>query len=159
MKEIISALRSKFSDDSRESSPKTKIVLIVSVAAALVLVIGVSIRSCRISSISTSYQRQLGFSSLSVTDKNGDKWVLDLAKGQALSGLKGSGSKPGPPLVVKTDVQTGGREVSIGLVVEGQAGEKYVGGVKKNEQLQPPPRFKIVDKAGKVLTTGAFEYG
>ena len=157
MKEIISAIISKFSDDYRDSSPKTKIVLIASVAAALVLVIGVSFRSCRVSS--TSYQRQLGLSSLSVTDKNGDKWVLELAKGQALSGLKSSRAKPGPPLVVKTDVQTGGREVSIGLVVEGQAGEKYVGGVKKNEQLQPPPRFKIVDKAGKVLTTGLFKYG
>jgi hypothetical protein len=159
MKEIISAIISRFSDDYRESSQKTKIVLIASVAAALVLVIGVSFRGCPVSSISTSYQRQLGLSPLSVTDKNGDKWVLELAKGQALSGLKGSGSKPGPPLVVKTDVQTEGREVSIGLIVEGQAGEKYVGGVKKNEQLQPPPRFKIVDKAGKVLNTGAFEYG
>ena len=157
MKEFISAIISKFSDDYRESSQKTKIVLIASVAAALVLVIGVSLRSCRVSS--TSYQRQLGLSSLSVTDENGDKWVLDLAKGQAQSGLKSSGAKPGPPLVVKTDVQTGGLEVSIGLVVEGQAGEKYVGGVKKNERWQPPPRFKIVDKAGKVLTTGAFKYG
>jgi hypothetical protein len=157
MKEIISAIISKFSDDYRESSQKTKIVLIGSVAAALALVIGVSLRSCRVSS--TSYQRQLGLSSLSVTDENGDKWVLELAKGQALSGLKSSGAKPGPPLVVKTDVQTGGLEVSIGLVVEGQAGEKYVGGVKKNERWQPPPRFKIVDKAGKVLTTGLFKYG
>jgi len=157
MKEFISAIISKFSDDYRESSQKTKIVLIASVAAALVLVIGVSLRSCRVSS--TSYQRQLGLSSLSLTDENGDKWVLDLAKGQALSGLKSSGAKPGPPLVVKTDVQTGGLEVSIGLVVEGQAGEKYVGGVKKNERWQPPPRFKIVDKAGKVLTTGLFKYG
>jgi hypothetical protein len=157
MKEIISAIISKFSDDYRESSPKTKIVLIASVAAALVLVVGVSIRSCRVSS--TSYQQQLGLSSLSATDKNGDKWVLDLAKGQALSRLKSNRAKPGPPLVVKTDVQTEGLEVSIGLIVEGQTGEKYVGGVKKNEQLQPPPRFKIVDKAGKVLTTGAFEYG
>ncbi len=157
MKEIISAIISKFSDDYRESSPKTKIVLIASVAAALIVVVGVSFRSCRISS--TSYQRQLGLSSLSVTDKNGDKWVLDLAKGQALSGLKSGGAKAGPPLVVKTDVQTEGFEVSIGLVVKGQAGEKYVGGVKKNEQLQPPPRFKIVDKAGKVLTAGEFEYG
>jgi hypothetical protein len=159
MKEIISAIISRFSDDYRESSQKTKIVLIASVAAALVLVIGVSFRGCPVSSISTSYQRQLGLSPLSVTDKNGDKWVLELAKGQAQSGLKGSGAKAGPPLVVKTDVQTEGFEVSIGLVVEGQAGEKYVGGVKKNEQLQPPPRFKIVDKAGKVLTTGEFEYG
>ena len=157
--DIISAIISKFSDDYRESSQKTKIVLIASVAAALVLVIGVSFRGCPVSSISTSYQRQLGLSPLSVTDENRDKWVLDLAKGQALSGLKSNKAKAGPPLVVKTDVQTGGFEVSIGLVVKGQAGEKYVGGVKKNEQLQPPPRFKIIDKAGKVLTTGAFEYG
>ena len=157
MKEIISAIISKLSDDYRESSLKTKIVLIASVAAALIVVVGVSFRSCR--SSSTSYQRQLGLSSLSITDENGDKWVLDLAKGQSLSGLKGGGVKPGPPLLVKTDVQTEGRGVSIGLIVEGQAGEKYAGGVKKNERWQPPPRFKIVDKAGKVLTTGAFEYG
>lgn len=157
MKEIISAIISKLSDDYRESSQKTKIILIASVAAALIVVVGVSFRSCR--SSSTSLRRQLGLSSLSVTDENGDRWVLDLAKGQSLSGLKGSGAKPGPPLVVKTDVQTEGREVSIGLIVEGQAGEKYAGGVKKNERWQPPPRFKIVDKAGKVLTTGAFEYG
>lgn len=157
MKEIISAIISKFSDDYRQSSQKTKIVSIASVAAALALVIGVSFRSCRLSS--TSYQRQLGFSSLSLTDENGDKWVLELAKGQSLSGLKSSGAKPGTPLVVKTDVQTERLEVSIGLIVEGQAGEKYVGGVIKNEQLQPPPRFKIVDKDGKVLATGLFKYG
>jgi len=157
MKEIISAIISKLSDDYRESSQKTKIILIASVAAALIVVVGVSFRSCR--SSSTSLRRQLGLSSLSVTDENGDRWVLDLAKGQSVSGLKSSGVKPGPPLVVKTDVQTEGREVSIGLIVEGQAGEKYAGGVKKNERWQPPPRFKIVDKAGKVLTTGAFEYG
>ena len=159
MKEIILVIISKFSDDYRQSSLKTKIVLIASVAAALVLLIGISFRGCPVSGFSNSYQRLLGLSSLSVTDENGDKWVLDLAKGQAPSGLKSNGAKPGPPLLVKTDVQTGGREVSIGLVVEGQAGEKYVGGVKKNEQLQPPPRFKIVDKAGKVLNTGKFEYG
>ena len=119
MKEFISAIISKFSDDYRESSQKTRIVLIASVVAALVLGIGVSFRSCRVSS--TSYQQQLGLSSLLVTDENGDKWVLELAKGQALSGLKSSGAKPGPPLVVKTDVQTKGLEVSIGLVVEEQA--------------------------------------
>ena len=157
MKEIISAVISKFSDDYRNFSQKTKIVLIVSVAAVLIVVAGVSFRSCRLSSASP--RQQLGLSSLSITDENGDKWVLDLAKGQSLSLFKGSGSKTGPPLVVKTDVQTEGSEVSIGLVVEGQAGEKYVGGLKKNEQWQPPPRFKIIDKAGKVLATGVFKYG
>jgi hypothetical protein len=157
MKEIISEIISKLSDDYYDASGKTKIVLFVSVAAALVVVGGVSIRSCRSSSTSRRQRHEL--SSLSVTGENGDRWVLDLIKGQTLSVLKSSGSKPGPPLLVKTDVQTRGREVSIGLIVEGQAGEKYAGGVKKNEQWQPPPRFKVVDKAGKVLASGVFKYG
>jgi protein involved in polysaccharide export with SLBB domain len=157
MKEIISAIISKLSDDYYDASGKTKIALVVSVAAALAVVGGVSIRSCR--SSSTSSRRRDGLSSLSITGENGDRWVLDLTKGQTLSVLKSSGSKPGPPLLVKTDVQTKGREVSIGLIVEGQAGEKYAGGVKKNEQWQPPPRFKVVDKAGAVLASGKFEYG
>ena len=157
MKEIISAIISKLSDDYQDASGKTKILLVVSVAAALAVVGGVSIRSCR--SSSTSSRQRHGISSLSVTDENGDKWVLDLAKGLSLSVLNNSSSKPGPPLLVKTDVQTKGRELSIGLIVEGQAGETYAGGVKKNERWQPPPRFKVVDKAGKVLASGVFKYG
>ena len=157
MKEIISAIISKLSDDYQDASGKTKILLVVSVAAALAVVGGVSIRSCR--SSSTSSRQRHGISSLSVTGENGDKWILDLAKGQALSVLKSNSPKPGPPLLIKTDVQTKGREVSIGLIVEGQAGEKYAGGVKKNERWQPPPRFKVVDKAGKVLASGVFKYG
>jgi hypothetical protein len=102
---------------------------------------------------------KLGLSALSMTDENGDQWVLDLAKGQTLSSLEGRDKKPGSPLLIKTDIQVKKREVSIGLVVEGRAGEKYVGGAKKNGRWQPPPSFKIVDKAGKTLTTGAFKYG
>ncbi len=157
MKEIISAIISKLSDDYHDASGKTKIVLVVSVTAALAVVGVVSIRSC--SSSSTSTRQRNGLSSLSVTDENGDRWILDLTKGQSLSVFNSSGSKPGPPLLVKTDVQTEGREVSIGLIVEGQAGEIYAGGVKKNERWQPPPRFKVVDKAGKVLASGVFKYG
>jgi hypothetical protein len=104
-------------------------------------------------------REKLGLSAQSFTDKNGDKWVLDLAKGQSASSVKDSDAKPGPPLIVKTDVQISGREVSIGLVVEGRAGEKYVGGVKKNGRWQPPPSFQIVDSTGKTLTSGAFKYG
>ena len=106
-----------------------------------------------------SSRQQLGLSSLSVTDENSDKWVLDLDKGQSVSSLKDSAAKTGPPLLVKTDVQIKGRDVSIGLIVEGQAGEKYVGGVQKNGQWQPPPAFAIVNEAGKTLTSGRFKYG
>ena len=113
----------------------------------------------RIRSEPASSRQQLGLSSLSTTDENGDKWVLDLARGQSLSSLKDSSAKSGPPLLVKTDVQIKGRYVSIDLIVEGQAGEKYAGGVRKNRQRQPAPGFNIVDEAGKVLTSGRFKYG
>ncbi|MHC4203340.1 MAG: CpaB family protein [Planctomycetota bacterium] len=106
-----------------------------------------------------SSRQQPGFSSLTATDENGDKWFLGLVKGQSLSSLKNSGTKPGQPLLVKADVQIKGRDVSIRLVVEGQAGEKYVAGVRKNKQRQPAPVFTIVNEAGKTLTSGRFKYG
>ena len=139
------------------SSEKKRTIVIVSVAVVAVVVIGALLRS--IFSSPASSRQQLGLSSLSTTDENGDKWVLDLAKGQSLSGLKDSNAKPGPPLLVKTDVQINGRDVSIGLIVEGQAGEKYAGGVQKNGQWQQAPAFNIVSEAGKVLTSGRFKYG
>ncbi len=113
----------------------------------------------RISSGPASSRQQPGLSPLSMTDENGDKWILDLARRQSLSSLKDSNAKSGPPLLVKTDVQIRGRNVSISLIVEGQAGEKYIGGVRKNRQRQPAPGFNIVDEAGKVLTSGRFRYG
>jgi len=137
-------------------SQKTKIVFIVSVAASLV-VIGALFRS--VLSTSTPTRQQVGLYALSVTDENGDKWVLDLAKGQSVSSLNNSSIKPGQPLLIRTDIQTTGRDVSLGLIVEGQAGEKYAGGAQKNGRWQPPPRFKIMDEAGNTLTTGTFKYG
>ena len=140
-----------------DPSEKKKIIVIVSTAVVAIVVIGALLRG--IFSSPASSRQQLGLSSLSTTDENGDKWVLDLVKGQSLAGLKDSSAKPGPPLLVKTDVQISGRDVSIGLIVEGQAGEKYAGGVQKNGQWQPAPDFNIVDEAGKVLTSGRFKYG
>ena len=139
-----------------DPSKKKKIIVIASVVFAIIL-IGALVHGI-FSSPATSRQ-QLGLFSLSVTDENGDKWILDLTKGQSISSLKDSAEKTGPPLLVKTDVQIKGRDVSIGLVVEGQAGEKYVGGVQKNGQWQPAPAFAIVNEAGKTLASGRFKYG
>ncbi|OHB84469.1 MAG: hypothetical protein A2Z38_02745 [Planctomycetes bacterium RBG_19FT_COMBO_48_8] len=139
------------------SSGKKKTVLIASAAVVAVVVIGVLLRG--IFSSPASSRQEIGLSSLSVTDENGDKWVLELAKGQSLAGLRDSSAKPGPPLLIKTDVQISGSDVSIGLIVEGQAGEKYAGGVQKNGQWQQAPAFNIVDEAGKVLASGRFKYG
>jgi hypothetical protein len=138
-------------------SEKKKSIVIISAALVAVVVIGVLLHG--IFSSPASSRQQLGLSSLSTTDENGDKWILDLVKGQSLSSLKDSSTKTGPPLLVKTDVKINNRDVSIGLIVEGQAGEKYVGGVQKNGQLQPAPAFNIVSEAGKVLTSGRFKYG
>jgi len=137
-------------------SEKNKIIVIASIAVVSVVVIGALLRGVFSSSITP--RQQMGLSALSMTDANGDKWLLDLAKGQSVSSLK-DGAKTGPPLLVKTDIQISGRNVSIGLIVEGQAGEKYAGGVQKNKKWQPAPGFKIVNEAGKTLTTGRFKYG
>jgi hypothetical protein len=136
---------------------KRKIILVAIAIFVCVVAAGSLLRVFFFSSASS--REKLGLSAQSITDENGDKWVLDLAKGQTTSSIKNSDAKPGPPLIVKTDVQTSGREVSIGLVVEGRAGEKYIGGVKKNGRLQLPPSFQIVDEAGKTLLSGAFKYG
>jgi len=137
-------------------SEKKKIIVIASAVFAIIL-IGALVHG--IFSSPASSRQQLGLSSLSTTDENGDKWVLDLAKGQSISSLKDNSTKTGPPLLVKTDVQISGLDVSIGLIVEGQAGEKYAGGVQKNGQWQPAPAFNIVNEAGKTLTSGRFKYG
>jgi hypothetical protein len=139
-----------------DPSEKKKIIIIASAVFAIIL-IGALVHG--IFSSPASSRQPLGLSSLSTTDENGNEWVLELAKGQSISSLKDSTAKTGPPLLVKTDVQIKGRDVSIGLVVEGRAGEKYVGGVQKNGQWQPPPAFNIVNEAGKTLASGRFKYG
>lgn len=138
------------------STQKKKNILIIFAILVCVVAMGTLLRSFFSSAPSRD---ELGLSALSMTNEKGDKWVLDLAKGQSVSSIKDSESKPGVPLLIKTDVQIKGREVSIGLVIEGQAGEKYAGGAKKNGRWEPPPSFKIVDSAGKTLASGSFKYG
>lgn len=101
--------------------------------------------------------QQIRFSSLAATDDNGDNWTLGLAG--VPPRLPEDGTKPGVPLLVKADVQSGGRNVSIGLIIEGQAGEVYEPGAAKNGRRMPVPMFKVVDESGKVLGSGLFEYG
>jgi hypothetical protein len=98
-------------------------------------------------------------SSVSRTDANGVAWALDQAGGALLS-TEPNGPKAGPPILVKTDVQkVGEREVSIGLVLEGQAGEQYRPVVKKNGSPLSAPRLRIVNEAGQVMAQDSFQYG
>ena len=65
----------------------------------------------------------------------------------------------GEPITLQADVQQAGRDVNIGCVVAGSAGEKYNPAVTKDGQPQAAPSLKIVDEAGKVLDSGAFQFG
>ena len=83
-----------------------------------------------------------------------------LIKGQPLSRIHKSNKKPGPPLLVRTNVRKiSNSQLSIGITVEGQAGEKYISGAKKNGKQEPEPRFIIVNEKARILGGGKFEYG
>ena len=99
--------------------------------------------------------------------KTSDQWWSILARGQTWGKLekikvaKGNITtlKLGPPLEMRTDVQRNNRTVSIGLIVEGQAGEHYSPQVLTHNDPTSAPEIKIVDEAGAVLASGNFEYG
>ncbi len=96
---------------------------------------------------------------LSRTDANGVAWSLDAAGGGMVS-TEPNGPKAGPPILVSANVQrVADREVSIGLVLQGQAGEQYRPAVKKNGTTQAPPKLRILNEAGQVVTQGDFAYG
>ena len=94
-----------------------------------------------------------------MTDPSGDKWSLELLKGQSGRVFDAEGKKPGPPLVVKPSAEFRGSSIEVGVTMEGQAGEKYVPGAIKNGQWVDPPKFQLVSEGGKVLASGQFEYG
>jgi len=88
------------------------------------------------------------------TDEKGDTWVLESAGGLS------PGAPAGPPIVVKTDAyRVSERETSIGLILQGQAGEVYRPGAAKNGARVPAPAFRIVNEAGQVIAQGNFSYG
>jgi hypothetical protein len=92
-------------------------------------------------------------------DGQGHLWSLTLTKGQSFSRLRRMGKESGPPLRVKVDVAQQNRVISLGLVLEGRAGERYNAGIKKNGRVVQPPRYRIVNESGAVLKVGTFEYG
>ena len=95
----------------------------------------------------------------------GDKWLASFYGAQNVSSritvTKGQTTvlKFGPPLYVRTEVEPMGRQVSIGLSITGQSGERYNPQVRKNGSVLEEPELKILDEAGTVLASGKFEYG
>ncbi|NIP23529.1 MAG: hypothetical protein GWN67_05285 [Phycisphaerae bacterium] len=102
---------------------------------------------------------------LNRTNSLGTRWTLTSSKhtGKLSNFEIRPGEKAlikiGPPFLIKTTADWSNEKVSIGLNLEGQAGEQYSGVVMKNGRRQPAPRLKIVDETGKVLASGKFEYG
>ena len=160
-----------------KSSQTMKVPLIFVGVAVLVIVAGVAVRLLNspssppaaeptsaltpepapVSATLPESAQGIVFSSLAATDSSGDKWTLGLAgvPPQARDG----DTKPGAPLSVKADVQGYGRSISIGLRIQGQAGEVYQPGAAKNGRQRPAPTFKVFDESGTVLGSGSFEYG
>lgn len=95
----------------------------------------------------------------------GDKWQTSFYAAQDVSSIitvakeQTTALKLGPPLHVKTEVEPMGRQVSIGLSITGQSGERYNPHITKNSKALEAPKLKIVDEAGNVLASGKFEYG
>ena len=138
------------------SSPRGKTIIICLGAASLIVILSeLYVKPGRPSSLQKST-----LSALSETDENGNTWTLELIKGQPLSRIHKSDKEPGPPLIIRTNVRKiNNSQLSIGITVEGQAGEKYISGVIKNGMLEPEPQFIIVDEKGRILGGGIFEYG
>jgi hypothetical protein len=97
--------------------------------------------------------------------KGGNEWIIDgfgpwgdMAKINVKEGQTAV-LKPGPPFLVKTNVRRKGQNLTIGLLVIGQAGEHYSAQVRTRRGTLPAPRLKIVDEDAKVLASDKFQFG
>lgn len=155
MREITSAIISSIFKDL--SSRRGKVVLIGLVMAAFIVILDLFWLRDRVPS---SILKQKALSPLSVTDEIGDKWILDLVKGQQFSGANMNDRKPGPPLLVSTNImKIDNSRLSVGIEVKGRAGERYIAGALKNGKREPEPQFIIIDEKARILAKGKFEYG
>lgn len=154
--DLVCGVKSFFSssDDYDDSVSKKKIIIVGSVAAILV-----AIACIRLFWPSSPGAERIELTAAATQDANGDMWSLQLLKGQSSQIIARAGVKPGPPLLVKPEVAVRGRITEVGVTVQGQAGEKYVPGVQKNDKWLSPPKFRLIGENGQVLAAGRFEYG
>jgi len=98
-------------------------------------------------------------------NEGGDKWLASFDGAQNISSRitvtqgRTTTLKFGPPLNVKTEAESAGRQVSIDLSITGQSGERYNPQLMKSGSGLEAPKLQIVDEAGTVLASGKFEYG
>lgn len=100
-------------------------------------------------------------------DKDGATWRIlgrgFLEQAKTLEVTPGRKTKVvlGPPLTATLSLKQG-EAYAFNLAIEGAGGEKYSAGnfqvLGKGGQA-PPPKMRIVDKTGKQVASGSFEYG
>ncbi len=143
------------SSEAYDGSGSRKKIIIVGSAAAIL----VAIACIKLFWPSSPGAERIELTAPTTQDANGDLWSLQLSKGQSSQIVAQAGVKPGPPLLVRPEVAVLGRIVDVSVTVQGQAGEKYVPGVQRNDKWLPAPKFRLVSETGKVLAAGQFEYG
>ena len=151
-----------------DKSPKgTKVPLIVAGVAVVVIAVGIMVRSGNSPApepaptadpapAAAAQGQQFTGSSLTAQDASGAKWMLSVKMGPAQMADE---AKPGTPISVKADLQGEGPSKTIGLLIEGAAGEIYQPTVIKNGAILPAPTFTVLDESGAAIGSGAFEYG
>lgn len=158
MQYLARVILSSFLPRSIVQSRRGRIALAVAGAAVVTLLALMLVR--RLDFGGPSVPEELGLRPLQATDKRGDKWVIEPAVAQPFARLRAGRIEPGPPLIVRTDVQRqGAGEVSIGLTIEGRAGERYRPDLSRNGSSLPAPEFTIVNEAGQVIHQDRFKFG
>jgi hypothetical protein len=104
---------------------------------------------------------------LAEKDSEGNRWTFDTIKSRAWAGELGdfeirpgqtTSFRIGPPFQVKSFMKDTDRNALVGFHLEGQSGELYVPGAKKNGVEVPVPQFKIISFAGQTVHSGQFEF-
>ena len=104
---------------------------------------------------------------LTEPDSAGNRWTFDTIKARAWEGRLGdfeirpgqtTSFRIGPPFKTKTFMKDTGRNALVGFHLEGQAGELYVPGARKNGATVPEPQFKIIAASGQTIHAGQFEF-
>lgn len=158
MQYLTRVILSSFLPRSLAESRGVKVVVAAVGVAAAVLLILVFSRLLR--SSGPSVQDELGLQSLVATDRSGAKWVIEPTAAQPFARLRESHIEPGLPLTVRTDMRRDSTDrVSVGLIIEGRAGERYSPQISKNGERLPAPEFTVVDEAGQEAFKGRFKYG
>ena len=104
---------------------------------------------------------------LTEADSAGNQWTFDTIKGHAWAGELGdfeirpgetTSFRIGPPFKIRTFMKDRGRNSLVGFHLEGQAGELYVPGARKNGVTVPEPQFRIIAASGQTVHSGQFEF-